>query len=423
MARDRGFGLLEATITVALTVTLMVGLLTLLEKSSRMAKAETNAADALSSTRSGLGYVTRILREARVGRLSYGNALLPYAENAAPGTTLIDVAGTLHTLRAGTDAVEARGVFGDGAVVFAAGDVTCAGAPCTLGSAAINVTIRQLTSTGYVNYPAGAAPAIASRTSPFYFVVACATAQSITVGASTYVAPLYVVGKVNVTGTWFTQTATGFTFTMDATDPGARTLDATSDTAALIQAPQTGGPVDDFVFYVDRGDDDPTAPGVYPHPFLAQAARDAATGRFAVDQVAPEVEDFQVAYGIDGADGSTPDGGVDPTRLSTLPNGDEWVLNAVGEALPALAGPTRIDSFYSTSVASTPPYPSTAAPALRALLVSLVTKSAAPDLHYGGPGAFGVKVLDSTAASVSAANGRSYRRVVQTLTISLRNFS
>jgi len=286
------------------------------------------------------------------------------------------------------------------------------------------VTIRQQTATGYVNYPVGASPAIASRTAPFLFVVATASPQAIPVGSSTYVAPLYVVGRVNAsTGTWFTQTATGFTFTMDATDASARALAATAETAALIQTPTTGGPVDDLVFFVDRGAGDAGSSNVFAHPFLAQATRDPASGRFTVDEIVPEVEDFQIAYGIDGADGTTPDGGVDPARISPTADADEWIFDVAGETLAVLSGPARVDRFFDSSVASAPPYPSVAAPALRALLVSLVTKSAAPDVRYGGPGAFGVKILDSTAASVSAANGRAYRRIVQTTAIALRNFS
>ncbi|HKC23961.1 MAG TPA: PilW family protein, partial [Thermoanaerobaculia bacterium] len=407
----RGFGLVEAMVTVGITVVTMVGLLTMLEGATRVAKAETNAADAQGSGRSGISYLTRILREARVGRLSYGSAILPYAENAAAGTTLTDAANTVHTLVPGTDAIEAHGIFGEGSAVFGPADVTCAGTPCTLGSSAISVTIRQQTVTGYVNYPAGGAPAIASRTSPFYFVVSTSAPQTIAVGTSSYVAPLYVVGRVNASaGSWYTTTSSTFTFTMDATDSGARAFDATADTDTLVASPTTGGPVDAVVFFVDRGEAGAGSPAVYPHPFLAQATKDAATGRWKVEEIAPDAEDFQVAYGIDGADGSAPDGGVDAARVSTLQNKDEWVSNVAGETLTVLQNPPRVEKFYDTSVPSAPPFPATAAPALRAILVSLVTKSAAPDVRYSGPGALGMKTLDSTALSVSAANGRRYRR-------------
>ena len=56
--------------------------------------------------------------------------------------------------------------------------------------------------------------------------------------------------------------------------------------------------------------------------------------------------------------------------------------------------------------------------------LSLVVKSRDPDLKYDGPGARGVVTLDSTAKSMSDATitGRPYRRRVQSLAVSLRNY-
>jgi hypothetical protein len=54
--------------------------------------------------------------------------------------------------------------------------------------------------------------------------------------------------------------------------------------------------------------------------------------------------------------------------------------------------------------------------------LSLVVKSSDPDIKYDGPGARGFQILDSTAASFSSATGRPYRRRLQTLAVSLRNF-
>jgi catechol 2,3-dioxygenase-like lactoylglutathione lyase family enzyme len=60
----------------------------------------------------------------------------------------------------------------------------------------------------------------------------------------------------------------------------------------------------------------------------------------------------------------------------------------------------------------------------RSVWLSLVVKSRDPDLKYDGPGARGVLTLDSTAKSMSDATitGRPYRRRVQSLAISLRNY-
>jgi hypothetical protein len=53
-----------------------------------------------------------------------------------------------------------------------------------------------------------------------------------------------------------------------------------------------------------------------------------------------------------------------------------------------------------------------------------VVKSRDPELTYSGPGARGVVLLDSTAKSMSdpSITGRPYRRRVQSLAVSLRNF-
>jgi prepilin-type N-terminal cleavage/methylation domain-containing protein len=419
----RGFTLVESLVTLAIVLMTMVGLLTMLDSATRIARAESHTADAQNSSRSGISYVTRLLREARVGQLSYGNAVLPFADNAAAGTTITDMQGGVHTLRTGTDAVQVRGVFTGETSVFGPGDVTCAGGPCTLSSTAISVTIRQRTTSGYVNYAAGSRPALASMNAPFAFVVASGAPQTLAVGARSYVAPFYVVGRVDTSGSWYTETATSFTFVMNATDTRARLLAATNDSAAVVPTATTGGVVEDVVFFVDRGDAEAHAPSQYLHPFLAQGTRDLATGLWDVAPIAPEVEDFQVAYGIDGAGGSARDGGVDPSVVAATTDGDEWIGSAAGESLTITQSPPRVEAFYDSSVPSVPPYPTRAAPALRSLLVSIITKSAAPDPGFAGPGAFGIRSLNSTALSVSAADGRAYRRRAQTMAVSLRNFT
>jgi hypothetical protein len=57
-------------------------------------------------------------------------------------------------------------------------------------------------------------------------------------------------------------------------------------------------------------------------------------------------------------------------------------------------------------------------------MVSLVVKSGDPDFKYNGPGARGMKVLDSTARPFSdpASTGRPYRRRLQSFAVSLRNY-
>jgi hypothetical protein len=86
--------------------------------------------------------------------------------------------------------------------------------------------------------------------------------------------------------------------------------------------------------------------------------------------------------------------------------------------------PRRVDAFLDTTIPSGPPNPALATPALRSIWLSLVVKASDPDFKYEGPGAMGLKVLDSTAVSFSdsAVTGRRYRRRVQSFAVALRNY-
>jgi hypothetical protein len=79
-----------------------------------------------------------------------------------------------------------------------------------------------------------------------------------------------------------------------------------------------------------------------------------------------------------------------------------------------------VAAFVDTTVQP----PDLARPLLRSLWFSLVVKSRDPSLNYSGPGANGIRVLDSTAKSMSdpTITGRPYQRRVQSLAVSLRNF-
>ena len=115
----------------------------------------------------------------------------------------------------------------------------------------------------------------------------------------------------------------------------------------------------------------------------------------------------------------------------TAANKDEWVGNFAGEVDASLGTPAAalprtgsVAAFVDTTVETSDMAPAFARPFLRSLWVSLVVKSRDPELKYSGPGALGVMTLDSTARSMSDASitGRPYRRRVQSLAVSLRNF-
>jgi Tfp pilus assembly protein PilV len=431
--RERGFTIIEGLETLTVMAPMMIGLYSLLESSTRLSKQESNVAQAQQSSRGGIYEVARILRQARVGQIYFGNAVLPIYDNTAAGKTIRDIAGQGHIVRTGTDVVEVRGVILGDKYSITSGDVSCAGS-CD-GTSQMTILIRSTSSNGSVNYAAASKPTIASKTRPFYLVVGDSSSQPVTVSGKTYLVPLYYVGLVNAdaSGSWYTYTVSGgsatFSFTMDPSNAGAKVFNATAAGAPTLQNPFQCGALDDIVFFVDEGT---AAVSGDTHPALAMATYDPSSGHYDIQSLVDETEDFQIAYGVDGADGSTSDGGADPVHVDvTAANRDEWVGDFSGEVDASLGTPAAalprtgtVSAFLDTSVATSDTAPALAKPVLRSLWVSLVVKSRDPDLKYSGPGARGVTMLDSTAKSISdpSITGRPYRRRLQSLAVSLRNF-
>jgi hypothetical protein len=212
---------------------------------------------------------------------------------------------------------------------------------------------------------------------------------------------------------------------MDPTDTGALKLTAAAPTATAMDKPFSAGVVDEIRFFVDEGPADASTSTVDTHPSLAEATFDPQSGNWEIQPLIEDVEDFQVAYGVDGIDGSVRDKGISPAAYSATANADEWVGNVQDEVASKLAvsgNPQRVEAFIDSSVPTGPTAPALASAALRSVMVGLVVKSADPDFKYNGPGARGFALLDSTAASFSATTDRPYRRRLQRFAVSLRNY-
>lgn len=425
---ETGVTLVEALVAIVVLVSIALGLYALLDSSNKLAKQETNVAEAQQSARVGIYEVSRLIRQARVGQLYYGNAILPVVNNAPGGTKFTDLSGGSHYIRKGTDVIGVRGILLGDRYGMTTGDATCSG-PCD-STTVMTITIRSTANNGVPNFPSGTLPSIASRTRPFYFVVADGSTQTVTAGANIYLVPLYYVGLVDTTGTWYTATADSFSFSMNPQDAGAQRYNASSGGAPALEKPYAGGAVDELLFFVDEGPSDGSSSNLDTHPSLAQAMYDPSSGNYDVQALVDEVEDFQVAYGVDGiVAGVGPDRGISPVAVDTSAvNMDEWVGNVATEVPTSLllsaSEPKRVDAFLDTSIPSGPPNPSLATPALRSIWLSLVVKATDPDFKYEGPGARGIKVLDSTAVSFSAdsSTGRRYRRRLQSFAVTLRNY-
>src|SRR5262249_13414922 len=171
------------------------------------------------------------------------------------------------------------------------------------------------TAAGVENFPSGGVPAIASASSSFYFVVQDGTNQLVTANGVSCLVPLYFVGRVDTTGGWYTKTAAAFTFPRDPSDTRGRKLDAPASGPPVLSRPVTRRAVGQIGFFVDEGPADATGGSADTHPSLAEAILDPASGNYHVQTLVEEVEDFQVAYGVEGIDGGPRDGGLSPVRL------------------------------------------------------------------------------------------------------------
>jgi hypothetical protein len=188
------------------------------------------------------------------------------------------------------------------------------------------------------------------------------------------------------------------------------------------------GVLDDIVFFIDNTDP--------LHPALAQGIRRGE--RFDVVTIADDVEDMQVAYGVDGLYGSdgigqdnavgrvVPVSGTDTDpNVSTQSDGDEWAPNVENENLYAASDfqnqPQPVSWSHAGGVAH--------CPTLHGVMVSLIAKSREPDPTYRAPGGaalLGIRTMNSppdTSLYPTGSDSPRYRRRIQTLKINLRNYS
>jgi len=472
---DAGFTLVEMIVVVLLLSIAMLGILAVFDASARINKSETDVADAQGAVRYGIYQMTSAIRMAGSGGLFVTQAILNHRDpqlpginltnspdadsfdNVLTGTTVTNLQGTAVPVRPGTDMIEVRGVLSSPLLAFDDSPANGCQSATTACVGAVVLDVVSTTNLGHVNNDPAQRPqfaaidaytAGATTTNPMMVLVAsnidihsgCSGVN----GPQRYPQPLYNVGVITQPtqlvlnqsfGTVdFGYTAAGFqVIEYDTEDPLISALTSGYNFPSGIKNPlRTAGVLDDLLFFIDNTDP--------VHPGLAQGTRRGAA--FDVVRIADDVEDMQIAYGVDLLGNgaiirySPPNPPTDPDpNVSTAPNDDDWVPNVTGEQI------LTPDQFQQDPLAASqnPPFPhggpqpAAHCPLLHGVMISLVAKGHDPDPTYKADGSRGFLVMNSpvsinppypdVAVYPTPPIEPHYRRRIQTLKINLRNYA
>jgi prepilin-type N-terminal cleavage/methylation domain-containing protein len=475
---QQGFSLIELLVSLGIIALFFLAMVGVIDRSARMNKVENAVSDAQQNVRFASFQMVKNIRMARVGNLTYVNSIIPAYNNAPTGTTISSAGGRSHPVRAGTDAIEVRGILSS--PMFAIDTSSLSASPTT---GVVQVTILPVTPGGVFNNQIlnpcfskdvnGVCQANGPDSFHDFMVALNAldsgyvvlppggnwTSGNCVPYAVSDANGVYDVGTVQAVSVIPT-TPPGLKVTLNFADPCAQTYNLAGGPPRALNSPSDAGILDDIVYFVHDGAEcseggagcpapipDPTK----SHPFLATASRLVALGgaasTFNVLPLAENIEDMQIAYGIDAYTGTTlplstvgSDGIVYPLENVNgsgvvVAGGDEWYPNASGDGItvpgspPFSPGsvPDWLDGsqavnlgklFQYTPVGTTEPVP-----LLKAVKIALVAIGDRPDTQdggYKGPGSLGFNVMDSTAAPVSPR--MPYHRRMIDLSVSLRNY-
>lgn len=458
-ARERGFTLIEMIVVVFLLAIAMLGILAVFDASARINKSEQDVADAQGAVRFGIYQMTRAIRMAGVGGLFVTQAVVNAPDPQLPGIVVASANGydnvtgatvrDLNTgaaipVRDGTDMIEIRGVINSPLIGFdlSSGCGGCTGnSPLTVRSTTFTTVPLQHVNDDAVNRPQFAAVDTytggATAANPMLVIVSANDdihgGCSVPGGAQQYAQPSYNVGRITAP----TQLGTVQTFgTVDfsnaiAVEFNSETPGENGAAAQSITNVRRAGILDDLIFFIDNTDPN--------HPALAQGTRRGS--QFDVVHLADDVEDMQIAYGVDTDNNnainrlvtSPPVAVTDPDlNVSNAAGGDEWKPNATGETV-YVAG--EFQSHRPIPVNFTHPGnpPADHCPSLHGVMISLVAKSKDPDPTYKSPSALGFLTMNSpstvnpphpdVAQYPTLSAEPHFRRRVQTLKINLRNYA
>lgn len=454
-----GFTLIEMIVVVFLLALAMLGILAVFDASARINKSEQDVADAQGSVRYGIYQMTRAVRMSGAGGLFVTQSVLNRPDpnlagiaigsangyDNVTGASVTNLAGNQVPVRDGTDMIEIRGVINSPLLGFdlASGCGTCTGTSALVVKA---ITFDANTGHQHVNDDSAQRPqfaaidaytAGASVANPMLVIVAgnddIHAGCSVPYGPQQYPQPSYNVGAITaptalqgVTPTFGNVNfADAIAVQFNSEDPASGAL-----AARALPSVRRGGILDDLIYFIDNSDP--------RHPSLAQGTRRG--GAFDVVTLADDVEDMQIAYGVD-TDANNAINRLVPTaandtdlNVSNQTGGDEWIPNAPGENTPYATGQLQSDAAAPAAGfphAGSPP--AAHCPRLHGVMIALVAKSKDPDPTYRAPAALGFRVMNSpvtvappipdTARYPTLPGEPHFRRRVQTLKINLRNFA
>lgn len=450
--RESGFTLIEMIVVTLLLAIAMLGLLAVFDASARINKNETDVADAQGAVRYAVYQMTRVIRMAGAGGLYVTQAVLNHADSGLDGVlprsasydnvggvTVTSTNGDTYAVRNGTDMIEIRGVINSPLIGFDQ-QSGCNGCTGSQSLTALPVTGDPLIGQHVNNDPANRpqfatidAYTLQAATKPMLVIVSdgntdlhAGCSDPTPGGATRYPQPAYNVGVLTnptslVTSNTFNSVDFGGTV---GPRFNAELPSGSSEPAVPIQKIRRAGILDDIIFFIAPDPSPLAPPDAANHPALWQGMRHGQTA-FEIEKLADDVEDMQIAYGVDAND----DGAVtrdtaacplnpnDPDpNFSTTDGCDEWVPNGSGEA------PVD-DVDFQTQNPFVPGHPGNVlarhCPRLHGVMISLLAKSRDPDPTYRGPYARGYKLMNSTATPITG----NFRRRVQTLKINLRNYA
>jgi prepilin-type N-terminal cleavage/methylation domain-containing protein len=426
---ERGFSLAEMIVVVFLLGVAMLGILAVFDASARINKNEQQVADAQGSVRFGIYQMTRAIRMAGSGGLYLRQAVLNAPDpnllgttvpgnkydNVGAGTFVTPLTGANIPVRPGTDMIEVRGVIGSPLLGFDAatgcgptfGTSPCTGSTTELKTATTVQGIYPHVNNDAVNrpqfaavdtYTQGALPA-----NPMLVIVSFGGASiDPTHNGCTLPQNLYNVGTLKAPTTLVASSTFGqidFDSSV-AKEFNTEKPDVLGAVAPGLSTVRRAGVLDDFLYFIDNSDPN--------HPALAWGTRRG--DKFDVVPLADDVEDMQIAYGVDGDNNGAINRTVDPTdtdpdqNVSNQANSDEWAPNVPTE--PAYTAAQFVDANNCEL--------------LHGVMISLVARSKDPDPTYRSPFAQGIVIMNGLAP---AAGTGQFRRRVQTLKINLRNYA